>query len=116
MSEFDPSEEKSPQSSSPTPPIKTFNLGDVVEMGEYDPEYLSTFAEWHSLSKPVQWTLIKKALNIRERQLVQQWAEVNNIPDFRLKPELKKILRNLEDKKHQVMEDRERLLSEYFGL
>ena len=113
MSELDNSMETTP-SASGTPPIKTFQLNDVVEMGEYDPEYLSTFAEWHSLSKPIQWTLIKKALDIRERQLVQQWAEVNNILDFRLKPELKTVLKNIEDKRHQLFEDREKLLSEYF--
>lgn len=115
MSELDPSDEKTPQSS-PTPPTKTFRLGDVVEMGEYDPEYLATFAEWHTLSRPVQWTLIKKALDIRERQLVQQWAEVNNIHDFRLKPELKRVLKNIEDKRHEAMKDRERLLTEYFSI
>lgn len=106
--------ETTPQSTGPAP-TKTFQLREVVEMGEYDPEYLSTFAEWHSLSKPVQWTLIKKALDIRERQLVQQWAEINNVLDFRLKPELKVALKNIEKKRHEVMSDRERLLMEYFS-
>ena len=94
---------------------RTFQLREVIEMGEYDPEYLGTFAEWHTLSKPVQWSLIKKALDIRERQLVQQWAEINNILDFRLKPELKIALKNIEKQRHQVMKDRETLLMEYFG-
>ena len=94
---------------------KKFQLREVVEMGEYDPDYLGTFAEWHTLSKPVQWSLIKKALDIRERQLVQQWAEINNILDFRLKPELKIALKNIEKKRHEVMRDREILLMEYFG-
>ncbi len=115
MSEFEPSDEMAPQSA-PSATTKTYRLSDVVEMGEYDPEYLATFAEWHTLSKQVQWTLIKKALDIRERQLVQQWAEVNNVQNFRLKPELKKVLKNLEDKRREVMNDRERLLSVYFSM
>ncbi len=106
--------ETAPLSSGPAP-TKTFQLREVVEMGEYDPEYLGTFPEWHSLSKPVQWTLIKKALDIRERQLVQQWAEINNVLDFRLKPELKVALKNIEKKRHEVMADREKLLMEYFS-
>ena len=114
MSEMDDSMEKTPQSAGQVP-SKTFQLREVVEMGEYDPEYLGTFAEWHTLSKPVQWSLIKKALDIRERQLVQQWAEINNILDFRLKPELKIALKNIEKQRHQVMKDRETLLMEYFG-
>lgn len=87
--------ETTPQSTGPAP-TKTFQLREVVDMGEYDSEYLGTFAEWHSLSKPARWTLIKKALDIRERQLVQQWAEINNVLDFRLKPELKVALKNIE--------------------
>lgn len=114
MSETDNSMETTPQSAGPAQ-TKTFQLREVVDMGEYDPEYLGTFAEWHSLSKPVQWTLIKKALDIRERQLVQQWAEINNVLDFRLKPELKVALKNIEKKRHEVMADRERLLMEYFS-
>ena len=84
-------------------------------MGEYDPEYLGTFAEWHTLGKMVQWELIRKALDIRENQLVRQWAEVNNVLDFRLKPELKLALKDIEKKRHEVMRDREKLIVEYFG-
>lgn len=114
MSETDNSMETTPKSAGQAP-AKNFQLREVVDMGEYDPEYLGTFPEWHSLSKPVQWTLIKKALDIRERQLVQQWAEINNVLDFRLKPELKIALKNIENKRHQVMADRESLLMEYFS-
>lgn len=35
-----------------TSPMMT--LQKAVDMGEYDPEYLSTFAEWHSLTKFLQ--------------------------------------------------------------
>lgn len=115
MSEFDTSMERTPQSSGPAP-SKTFQLRDAIDMGEYDPDYLSTFAEWHTLSKTMQWTLIKKALDIRERQLVQQWAEINNVIDFRLKPQLKVALKNIESKRHQVITDRETLLLEYSSL
>ncbi len=84
-------------------------------MGEYHPDFLAAFPEWETLSKPIQWELIKKALDIRERQLVQQWAEINNILDFRLKPELKVALKNIEESRHEVMRDREMLIMVYFG-
>ncbi len=84
-------------------------------MGEYDPKYLSTFPEWHTLSKPIQWSLIKKALSIKEKQLIQQWAEVNNVLDFRLKPELKIVLKNIQDMIHKVDQDKEKLIMEYFS-
>jgi len=114
MSEMDDSMETTLQSAG-SASAKKFQLREVLALGEYDPDYLGTFVEWHTLSRPVQWSLIKKALDIRESQLVQQWAEINNILDFRLKPELKIALKNIEKQRHRVMRDRELLLMEYFG-
>ena len=114
MSELEDKGEPVPQSSGKTSQ-KTFQLREVIDMGEYDPEYLANFAEWHTLSKTIQWSMIKKALDVREHQLVQQWAEINNVMDFRLKPELKTALKNIQDKIHQVSKDREKLIMEYFS-
>lgn len=112
MSEFEKSMEQGSTSSGPAP-TKTFQLRDAIDMGEYNPEYLATFAEWHTLSKTMQWNLLKKALDNRERQLLQQWAEVNNVIDFRLKPELKKVLKKIWENRAKVVKDKEALLIEY---
>ncbi|KKU33076.1 MAG: hypothetical protein UX47_C0006G0047 [Candidatus Collierbacteria bacterium GW2011_GWA2_46_26] len=47
---MDDSIETTPQSAG-SASAKKFQLREVVEMGEYDPEYLGTFAEWHTLSR-----------------------------------------------------------------
>ncbi len=114
MSEFEDKEELVHQSSGKTSQ-KTFQLREVIDMGEYDPEYLATFAEWHTLSKNIQWSMIKKALDIKDRQLVQQWVEINNVMDFRLKPELKIALKNIQNMMHKVSKDRENLILKYFS-
>lgn len=89
-------------------------LQKAVDMGEYDPKYLSTFPEWHELSKHIQFQFIKTAIENRRRQLVQQYAEVNNVLDFRLKPELKETLANI-DRQLKVLDNHlEKLAMEYF--
>ncbi|MEI6690903.1 MAG: hypothetical protein WCL07_04105 [bacterium] len=112
MSEYETNMEAVPSSGGYSS-TKNVTLKDAVEMGEYDPEYLSRFAEWHTLSKTMQWSFIEKALDNAERHLVQQWAVVNNVLDFRLKPELQIALRNIEAKRHKVLDDREKLLLKY---
>jgi hypothetical protein len=88
-------------------------LQKAVDMGEYDPEYLSTFLEWHSLSKHIQFQYIREALDNRNRHLIKQWAEINNMLDFRLKPELGVALKNIEKQLKRLEEDREKLYFEY---
>ena len=82
-------------------------------MGEYDPKFLSQYPEFVSLSPHVQFQYIRRALKNRRRQLVVQWAEINNVLDFRLKPELRLALRNIEKKLKKLEEDMERLYLDY---
>lgn len=88
-------------------------LQKAVEMGEYDPEYLATFPEWHILSQHMQFQYIKSALDNRNKQLLSQWAEVNNFLDFSLKPHLKDALENIQKQMKKVERDREKLYLEY---
>ena len=112
MSKYGPSIEGISTSSKPPSP-KNISLREAIELGEYDPEYLSRFPDWSTLSRTIQWNYIKKALDVRERQLIQQWSEVSNVLDFRLKPELKIALKNIEIKRYKLLDDSERLLLEY---
>jgi len=91
----------------------TMTLQKAVDLGEYNPDYLATFPEWHTLSKHVQWQMLKKAIDTRENQLVHQWAEVANTTDFSKKPQLQEALKNIQDQRHKVLEDKDRLIVEY---
>lgn len=88
-------------------------LEKAVEMGEYDPSYLSTFEEWHLLTRHLQFQYIKKGVENRRRQLSMQWSSINNVLDFSLKPELKEVLRNIEKNLKKLDKDEERLYIEY---
>jgi len=92
------------------PPI-TFH--QAIEMGEYNPSYLAIFPEWHQLSKHLQFQYIRQALDNRYNQLLRQWAEINNILDFRLKPHLKEALKNIQIQMKKLDQDREKLYVEY---
>ena len=91
-------------------------LQKAIEFGQYEPEYLSQFAEWHALPRHAQFQLIRKALENREQQLMTQWAELNNVIDFRDKPHIKPALDNIYKMRRKVLEDKERLYIEYSGL
>ena len=88
-------------------------LEKAISLGEYNPNYLATFPEWHKLSKHIQFEYIRKALDNRDRQLIKQWAEINNMLDFRLKPHLKTALKNIEKQLKRLNNDREQLYLEY---
>ncbi len=88
-------------------------LQKAVDLGEYEPEYLATFPEWHTLSPHVQFQFIRQGLDNRNRQLVVQWAEINNVLDFRLKPHLKEALDNIQKQIKKLDRDREKLYLEY---
>lgn len=88
-------------------------LQKAVELGEYNPKFLSTFPEWHSLSRHAQFQFIREGLENRRRHLITQWAEINNFLDFRLKPHLKEALKNIELQLKILEDDRERLHLEY---
>lgn len=88
-------------------------LQAAINMGEYDPEYLATFPEWHQLSRHMQFQLIQNALENRRKQLLMQWAAINNVLDYSQKPHLEEAKRNNEKQLAKVMEDREKLFVEY---
>jgi hypothetical protein len=98
---------------SPMQKPSAMTLEQAISMGEYNPEYLGTFPEWHQLSKHTQFQYIRMATDNRRKQLLMQWAEVNNMLDFRLKPELHDTLKNIEAQMKKLVKDREKLYVEY---
>lgn len=101
-------------SSSPPPSNSSFmSLQKAIEMGEYDPGFLSRFQEWNQLPRHSQFELIRKAMENRETQLRQQYAEVFNVLDFSKKPELQEALNNIQNQIKTLHEDKEKLYLEY---
>lgn len=100
--------------SSPRPktgPLLT--LQKAIEFGEYDPQFLSGFREWHELTRHSQFQLIREALENRRKHLLTQWAEISNALNFSKKPYLQEALRNIEAQWKKLAEDKERLFLEY---
>jgi len=85
----------------------------AIEMGEYRPEVLANYPEWHELSPHVQLQHIRTGIDNRMKQLITQWAEINNVIDFHLKPHLQSALRNIEAQMKKLDHDREELYLEY---
>lgn len=88
-------------------------LQQAVDFGEYNPKYLANFAEWHTLSVHIQWQLIRKALDIRQKQLITQYAELNNALNYSKKPHLHEAAKNVEKQLANLSKDREKLYVEY---
>jgi hypothetical protein len=95
--------------------VKTskMTLQKAVDLGEYNPEYLATFPEWHELSRHVQFQFIRQGIDNRRKQLVVQYAEVINVLDRRLKPHLKEAEENIMSQLNKLDQDREELYLEY---
>lgn len=93
--------------------IEVLSFEEAIKMGEYNPKYLETYPEWSQFSRHVQFQYIKKALDNRRKQLLKQWAEVNNILDFSKKPHLAEALKNITKQIKIVEGDREILFVEY---
>lgn len=91
----------------------TMTLQKAIDLGEYFPEFLANFPEWHSLSRHSQFQMIRQALDNRRHQLLTQWAEINNVIDFSLKPEMATALENLQKQIKKLENDREDLYLEY---
>lgn len=91
----------------------TITLQQAIDFGEYQPEYLANFAEWHTLSPHVQWQLIRKALDIRHKQLITQYAELNNVLHLSKKPHVQHAMKSVEKQIQQLMQDRESLYVEF---
>lgn len=96
-----------------TSPDPSMTLQKAVDLGEYDPEYLAKFPEWKSLSKHVRLQFIRQGLDNRRKDLLMQWAELNNVLDFSLKPNIKIALRNIEKQLKKLENDRESIYLEY---
>ena len=109
---FEDNIEKAKTTARPSAGAK-MTLQKAVDLGEYDPGYLSTFSEWHTLSRHVQFQFIRQGIDNRRRHLVSQWAEINNVLDFRLKPELKSALENIQNQLKKLDSEQERLYLEY---
>lgn len=110
--EFEQNEESLKTGSGTASKIK-MTLQKAIDLGEYKPNYLAQFPEWHTLSRHMQFEYIRKALDNRNRQLITQWAEITNVLDFRLKPHLKKALENIEKQIEDLREEKEKLYVEY---
>ncbi len=101
------------KSSSSTKTASKMTLQKAVDMGEYNPDYLATFSEWHTLSSHIQFQYIRSAIENRRHHLLSQWAEVSNILDFSKKPELSEALKNIEKQLKLIESDREELFVKY---
>lgn len=99
---------------SPTPKTAKMTLQKAVDFGEYDPKFLSTFPEWHTISPHIQFQFIRQAMENRRHQLLAQYAAISNVLDFRLKPELKQTLNNIHKQLKQIDNDFEKISLEYF--
>lgn len=88
-------------------------LQKAIDMGEYDPDFLATFPEWHQLSRHIQWEMIRQSLKNRTRQLRIHWAEVSNQPDFSQKPHLAMAMKNIQKQLEELQIDEEKLQVEY---
>lgn len=105
--------EASQPGGAPTKSLSGITLQRAIDMGEYDPDYLATFAEWHGLSRNMQWQMIHDALKNRRKLLNRNWAEIVNQPDFSKKPYLNVALRNIESQLKKLQVDEEKLQVEY---
>lgn len=101
--------------SSKKPPTTAtkLTLEKAVELGEYDPNFLANFPEWHTLSKHIQFQYVRQALDNRHKQLLTQYAELHNVLDLRNKPEIWEAIHNMEKQLHHILEEKERLFAEY---
>lgn len=112
---MDKNEERESSLGSKKPPAVTnkLTLEKAVGLGEYDPNFLANFPEWHTLSRHLQFSYIRKALDNRQKQLLTQYAELNNVLDFSKKPEIHQAVKNMEKQLSNLLKEKERLYAEY---
>ncbi len=101
------------KSSSPLPAGTFLNLQKAIELGEYDPEYLERFPEWHELTRHAQFEMVKKAIENRDAQIWRHYSELNNVLDFRDKPHIKPAMDRLVEQHKKLMEEQEKLFVKY---
>lgn len=91
----------------------TLTLQQAIDFGEYNPGYLSNFSEWHTLSGHIQWQLIRRALDIRQQQLLTHYAELSSSLEFSKKPHVQEAMKNVERQLRILAQDKEQLYVEY---
>jgi len=109
----DEEREQSLGSNKPSTTSTKLTLEKAVELGEYDPNFLANFPEWHTLSKHIQFQYIRKALENRHQQLITQYAELNNVLDLRNKPDVWEAIKNVEKQLHHLLGEKEKLFAQY---
>jgi hypothetical protein len=110
--EFGELSETEPRSK-PKKPVNKMTLDKAVEMGEYNPNFLSTFPEWVGLTNNIRWHYIRDAIQNRRKFLLLNWAETNNVLDFSQKPEMKVVLDNIMKQVQLLNQEEEKLRLEY---
>lgn len=98
-----------------TPILKNavLTFDKAIEFGEYHPESLAQFPEWHQYPRHMQFEFIRTAITNRRRQLLTQWMEINKSNDYSKKPHLIQASENVERQLSLLRQDRERLYAEY---
>ncbi|OGD83024.1 hypothetical protein A2572_01020 [Candidatus Collierbacteria bacterium RIFOXYD1_FULL_40_9] len=89
--------------------VTHITLQRAVDLGEYDPEYLASFSEWHDLTPHLQWRMVHQAIKNRRTSLNVNWAEIANQPNYSQKPHLKPIQESIERQLKQLQNDEESL-------
>ncbi len=97
----------------PGPKGSALTLQKAIDLGEYEPEFLAQFPEWHKVSRHVQFEFVRTALDNRRKKLLTQWATIYNTLDYRLKPHLAEAAKNVKKQLDKLKEDKERLYVEY---
>ncbi len=113
--EFGENLEIQPRGSSKNPKkgSSSITFDQAVDMGEYNPQYLSTFPKWQNLTKNLKWNYIRQAIKNRRRFLEVNYAETFNVIDFSKKPQLQKVLNSIQSQLKQLQQDEEELRLEY---
>ena len=110
--EFDDLSERTPTSKPRKSSVK-MTLEKAVEMGEYDPKFLSTFPEWTGLTDNLRWHYIRDAIQNRRKFLLLNWAETSNVLDFSKKPEMKTVMDNIMKQVQLLNQEEEKLRLEF---
>ena len=115
MIDKEPSPENKSQSAGPSTSFN-LNLQTAVNMGEYEPNYLSQFEEWQALTPNMQYEFVRKGIENKRRQLRVQYAVTFNSPHYSKKPELAEASKNIHERLKQLQRDEERLIVHYSSL
>ena len=111
--EFEDKLETNTSGGGQTQNISGITLQKAVDMGEYDPNYLANFPDWHKLTRMMKWQMIRQAIINRRHFLMVQWAEINNQLDFSQMPYLAEALKNINKQLDDLRKEEEKYQVEY---